>query len=104
MMKNCQIKELLISHSPTFENIVFMIEETKNLSEIDSPEVVVMLKGFELKLNRHSEDRDVTEMVFSNLSMQPRNNSCANSSNNKKFWKNKVFTLKICRSNSNRLG
>lgn len=76
-MKNCQIKELLIIHSPTFENIVFMIEETKNLSEIDSPEVVVMLKGFEHKLNRHTEDRNVTEIVFSNLSMQPRNNSYA---------------------------
>lgn len=67
---------------------MFVIEGTKNLSEIDPTEVVATLEAFEQWQTRHAEDEDVNDKAFGSLSMQPKNNSQASNAKNKKFWKN----------------
>ncbi|TQD84712.1 hypothetical protein C1H46_029735 [Malus baccata] len=58
-------------------------------SVTDPTEVVATLKGFEKRLLRHAEARDVSERDFSCLGIQSRKSSQASGSKSKKYWKNK---------------
>ncbi|XP_048422289.1 uncharacterized protein LOC125469239 [Pyrus x bretschneideri] len=69
------VEKMLISLTPTYDNIVFVIEGTKKLDEIDPNEVVATLEGFEQRLKRHTEDEEVSDKAFSSLSIQNKSGS-----------------------------
>lgn len=53
--------------------MVNVIEETKDIDTLDAQEVMVSLKAFEQKLERHADA--ATERAFQSLSVNPRERS-----------------------------
>lgn len=72
--------------------------------EIDPIEVVATLKGFEQRLIKHSKDNEVTESVFSILSLQRKFGSHAGGYKGKKSWKNKEKKIFVKQNENNVYG
>ncbi|BBG96388.1 hypothetical protein Prudu_005179 [Prunus dulcis] len=64
------VQKLLISLPSTYDSICSVIEHSRDLNEIEVQEVVASLKSFELRLDRHSENR--TEKAFASLSVDAK--------------------------------
>ncbi|XP_070680041.1 uncharacterized protein [Malus domestica] len=64
------VQKLLISLPKSYDNIVVVIENTRDLETIDVQDVVATLKGYEQRMERHSEND--TEKAFSSLSIAHR--------------------------------
>ncbi|CAN6704528.1 unnamed protein product [Malus baccata var. baccata] len=67
------VQKLLISLPRSYDSIVAVIENTRDLESIEVQDVVATLKGFEQRIKRHSENN--TEKVFASLSIAPRKNN-----------------------------
>ncbi|KAI5344111.1 hypothetical protein L3X38_011988 [Prunus dulcis] len=82
------VQKLLISLPSTYDSICSVIEHSRDLNEIEVQEVVASLKSFELRLDRHSENR--TEKAFASLSVDAKQTKTGeqNSKQNKN-WKSK---------------
>ncbi|CAN6716961.1 unnamed protein product [Malus baccata var. baccata] len=81
--------KLLISLPKSYDSIVAVIENTRNLETVDVQHVVATLKGYEQRIERHSENSP--EKAFASLSIAPRKNNCNANQNFKptKNWKTK---------------
>ncbi|KAI5314902.1 hypothetical protein L3X38_044078 [Prunus dulcis] len=82
------VQKLLISLPSTYDSICSVIEHSRYLNEIEVQEVVASLKSFELRLDRHSENR--IEKAFASLSVDAKQTKTGeqNSKQNKN-WKSK---------------
>lgn len=63
--------KLLISLPRSYNNIAFVIENTKDLEIVDAQDVAI-LKGYEQGIERHYENR--TKTTFASLSATPKQN------------------------------
>ncbi|XP_009340704.2 uncharacterized protein LOC103932786 [Pyrus x bretschneideri] len=84
------VQKILISLPKSYDSIASIIEETKDLDSIEVQDVIGTLKGYEQRLNMHSES--LAEKAFSSLSVTEKDSSYkaqGNNSNQKKFWKGK---------------
>ncbi|XP_070668404.1 uncharacterized protein [Malus domestica] len=84
------VPKILISLPKSYDSIASIIEETKDLDSIEVQEVIATLKGYEQRLNMHSEN--LAEKAFASLSVTEGDSSYkahGNNSNQKKFWKGK---------------
>ncbi|CAN6711568.1 unnamed protein product [Malus baccata var. baccata] len=63
-----------------------VIENTKDLDTIDAQDVVAILKGYELRLDRHGESS--MEKAFASLNFVPKSNRFNSQSNSSKHQKN----------------
>ncbi|CAL9001549.1 unnamed protein product [Prunus brigantina] len=62
---------MVINSLPSaYDSICSVIEHSKDLDVIEVQEVVASLKSFELRLDRHSENK--TEKAFASLSVNPK--------------------------------
>ncbi|BFG40885.1 hypothetical protein CerSpe_271590 [Prunus speciosa] len=68
------VQKLLISLPSAYDSICSVIEHSKDLDVFEVQEVVASLKSFELRLDRHSENK--TEKAFASLSVNPKLDSC----------------------------
>ncbi|KAI5348841.1 hypothetical protein L3X38_001728 [Prunus dulcis] len=90
------VQKLRISLPSTYDSICSVIEHSRDLNEIEVQEVVALLKSFELRLDRHFENR--TEKAFASLSVDAKQTKTGeqNSKQNKnwkfkgKKWDNKA--------------
>ncbi|KAM2030938.1 hypothetical protein ACFX16_042257 [Malus domestica] len=84
------VQKILISLPKSYDSIASIIEETKDLDSIEVQEVIGTLKGYEQRLNMHSEN--LAEKAFTSLSVTERDSSYrgqGSNSNQKKLWKGK---------------
>ncbi|KAI5314278.1 hypothetical protein L3X38_043454 [Prunus dulcis] len=82
------VQKLLISLPSTYDSICSVIEHSRDLNEIEVQEVVASLKSFELRLDRHSENR--TEKAFASLSVDAKQTKTGEQNNKQnKNWKSK---------------
>ncbi|KAM2173651.1 hypothetical protein ACFX1R_038467 [Malus domestica] len=68
------VQKILISLPKSYDSIASIIEETKDLDSIEVQEVIGTLKGYEQRLNRHSEN--LAEKAFTSLSGKPKCTKC----------------------------
>ncbi|CAN6723937.1 unnamed protein product [Malus baccata var. baccata] len=83
------MQKLLISLPRSYDSIVAVIENTRDLETVDVQDVVATLKGYEQRIERHSENS--TKNAFASLSITPRKNNNNGNQNFKptKNWKTK---------------
>ncbi|KAI5334598.1 hypothetical protein L3X38_024731 [Prunus dulcis] len=82
------VQKLLISLSSAYDSICSVIEHSRDLNEIEVQEVVASLKSFELRLDRHSENK--TEKAFASLSVDAKPVKTGDQNNKQhKNWKSK---------------
>ncbi|CAL8085513.1 unnamed protein product [Prunus armeniaca] len=83
------VQKLLISLPSAYDFICSVIEHSKDLDVIKVQEVVASLKSFELRLDRHSENK--TKSAFASLSENPKPVKFTGNQNAKhqKNWKAK---------------
>ncbi|KAM2961184.1 hypothetical protein FF1_030791 [Malus domestica] len=83
------VQKLLISLPSAYDSICSVIEHSKDLDVIEVQEVVASLKSFELRIDRHSENK--TERAFASLSVNPKPVKFTGNQNAKyhKNWKDK---------------
>nr|XP_028964619.1 uncharacterized protein LOC114827120 [Malus domestica] len=67
------VQKILISLPKSYDSIASIIEETKDLDSIEVQEVIGTLKGYEQRLNMHSEN--LAEKAFTSLSVTERDSS-----------------------------
>ncbi|CAN6694371.1 unnamed protein product [Malus baccata var. baccata] len=84
------VQKLLINLPRSYDSIVAVIENTRDLETVDVQDVVATLKGYEQRIERHSENS--TEKAFASLSIAPRKKNYNGNQNFKpiKNWKTKV--------------
>ncbi|CAN6561320.1 unnamed protein product [Malus baccata var. baccata] len=80
------VQKLLISLPKSYDSIVAMIENTKDLETIDAQDVVAILKGYEQRLDRHVESS--MEKAFASLNIALKPNRFKGQTNNNKYQKN----------------
>ncbi|CAL2228355.1 unnamed protein product [Prunus armeniaca] len=61
------VQKLLISLPKSYDSIAAVIENTKDLDTIDAQDVVVILKGYEQRLDRHGDNN--AEKAFASLNI-----------------------------------
>ncbi|KAM0985901.1 hypothetical protein ACFX2C_013130 [Malus domestica] len=83
------VQKLLISLPRSFDSIASAIENTKDLDTVDVQDVVAILKGYELRIDRHDETHN--EKAFVSLSIAPKQNKYNGNQGFKpqKNWKSK---------------
>ncbi|KAM2097560.1 hypothetical protein ACFX1R_021090 [Malus domestica] len=83
------VQKLLISLPRSYDSIVVVIENTRDLETVDVQDVVASLKGYEQRIERHSEDRN--EKALASLRIAPRKTNYNANQNFKptKNWKSK---------------
>ncbi|XP_068309857.1 uncharacterized protein [Pyrus communis] len=83
------VQKYLISLPRKYDNIVSIIEETKDLSTLSVEELIGLLKGFAQRLSRH--DNNDVENVFQTLTVNPKTKASSSQSKAKsnKNWKGK---------------
>ncbi|CAL2258981.1 unnamed protein product [Prunus armeniaca] len=83
------VQKVLISLPSAYDSICYVIEHSKDLDVIEVQEVVASLKSFELRLDRHSENK--TERAFASLSVNPKLDKTTRNQSTKdqKNWKAK---------------
>ncbi|CAL2265939.1 unnamed protein product [Prunus armeniaca] len=82
------VQKLLISLPSAYDSICSVIEHSRDLNEIEVQEVVASLKSFELRLDRHSENK--TEKAFASLSVDAKSVKTGDQNNKQhKNWKSK---------------
>ncbi|BBG97058.1 hypothetical protein Prudu_006062 [Prunus dulcis] len=82
------VQKLLISLPSAYDSICSVIEHSRDLNEIEVQEVVASLKSFELRLDRHSENK--TEKAFASLSVDAKPVKTGDQNNKQhKNWKSK---------------
>ncbi|CAN6560926.1 unnamed protein product [Malus baccata var. baccata] len=83
------VQKLLINLPRSYDSIVAVIENTRDLETVDVQDVVATLKGYEQRIERHSENS--TKKAFASLSIAPRKNNYNGNQNFKpiKNWKTK---------------
>ncbi|XP_017192336.1 uncharacterized protein [Malus domestica] len=90
------VRKLLINLPKSYDSIVNVIENTRDLEIVDVQDVVATLKGYEQRIERHSENS--SEKAFASLSIAPKMNnynanqnfkSTKNWKTNGKKWDNK---------------
>lgn len=64
------VQKLLVSLPSAYDSICSVIEHSRDLNVIEVQEVVASLKSFELRLDRHSENK--TEKAFASLSVDAK--------------------------------
>ncbi|XP_070681739.1 uncharacterized protein [Malus domestica] len=80
------IQKLLISLPKSYDSIAAVIENTKDLDTIDAQDVVVILKGYEQRLDRHGESS--MEKAFASLNITTKPNRFNGQPNSSKYQKN----------------
>ncbi|XP_050136616.1 uncharacterized protein LOC126612250 [Malus sylvestris] len=83
------VQKYLISLPRNYDNIVSIIEETKDLSTLSVKELIGSLKGFAQRLSRH--DNNDVEHAFQTLTVNPKTQASSSQSKAKsnKNWKGK---------------
>ncbi|XP_068323178.1 uncharacterized protein [Pyrus communis] len=83
------MQKLLISLPKSYDSIVAVIENTRDLEIVDVQDIVATLKGYEQKIKRHSENS--TKKAFASLSIAHKKNNYNVNQNFKptKNWKTK---------------
>ncbi|KAM1349820.1 hypothetical protein EV1_003830 [Malus domestica] len=83
------VQKYLISLPRKYDNIVSIIEETKDLSTLSVEELIGSLKGFAQRLSRH--DNNDVENAFQTLTVNPKTQASSSQSkaNFNKNWKGK---------------
>ncbi|KAI5325092.1 hypothetical protein L3X38_034166 [Prunus dulcis] len=83
------VQKVLISLPLAYYSIHFVIEHSKDLDVIEVQEVIASLKSFELRLDRHSENK--IERAFASLSVNPKSDKPTGNQSTKdqKNWKAK---------------
>ncbi|KAI5347590.1 hypothetical protein L3X38_000477 [Prunus dulcis] len=71
------VQKLLISLPKSYDSICFVIEHSKDLDTLEIQEVVASLKGFELRLDRHTENS--TEKAFTSLNIESKSSKSGSS-------------------------
>ena len=85
------VQKLLISLPRSYDSIVAVVENTRDLETVDVQDVVVTLKRYEQQIERHSENS--SEKAFASLSIAPKKNTY-NANQNFKPTKNRKTTCK----------
>ncbi|XP_009356290.2 uncharacterized protein LOC103947158 [Pyrus x bretschneideri] len=67
------VQKILISLPKSYDSIASIIKETKDLDSIEVQEVIGTLKGYEQRLNMHSDS--LVEKAFTSLSVTDRDSS-----------------------------
>ncbi|KAM2898028.1 hypothetical protein COP2_007603 [Malus domestica] len=80
------VQKLLISLPKSYDSIAAVIKNTKDLDTIDAHDVVVILKGYEQRLDRHGESS--MEKAFASLNIAPKSNRFNDQPNNSNHQKN----------------
>ncbi|XP_020412465.1 uncharacterized protein LOC109947189 [Prunus persica] len=84
------VQKLLISLTKEFDPVCYVIEQTRDIETIEVQEVIVALRGFAQRLDRHAES--TTEKAFSSMSINSKGSQSSSSpgtNKSKKNWKSK---------------
>ncbi|CAL2266202.1 unnamed protein product [Prunus armeniaca] len=90
LSKGRLVQKLLISLTKEFDPVCYVIEQTKDIEAIEVQEVIVALRGFAQRLDRH--DESTTEKAFSSMSINQKGSqsySGSGQNKSKKNWKSK---------------